>query len=103
MKQEIVQATLSVFSYEDIYDVADGEESNPLQECNTSLDYIKNFMGEESYKRHGISHTDRRWTGTQTVYFVQSEGDTHDFEQPFVSLESAMMYAGWRGEYEKAV
>ena len=103
MKQEIVQATLSVFSYEDIYDVADGEESNPLQECNTSLDYIENFM--KGNPHHFIPTIKFRptWKGTQTVYFVQSEGDTHDFEQPFVSLESAMMYAGWRGEYEKAV
>ena len=94
MKKVIVKASLSYFAYEDIYDVEDGKESNPLQECNTSLDYIEDFMDDESYKRHGKES----WTGDdRQFYFVQAEGDYDYFEKPFVSLESAMVYAGWRG------
>ena len=97
MKKVIVQANLNYFAYKDIYDVAEGKDSNPLQECNTSLDYIEDFMSDESYKRHGISNTEPTWTGTKNVYFVQAEGDYDYFEKPFVSLESAMVFAGWRG------
>ena len=98
MKKIIVQATLNHFAYEDIYDVAEGKDSNPLQECNTSLDYIENFMSDESFKRVARSQTEPTWTPeTKTVYFVQAEGDYDYFEKPFVSLESAMVYAGWRG------
>ena len=97
MKKVIVMATLSEFAYEDIYDVHEGKDSNPLQESNTSLDYIENFMDDESLKRHEISNTEPTWTGTKNVYFVQAKGDYDYFEKPFVSLESAMVYAGWRG------
>ena len=97
MKKVIVQATLSEFEYSDIYDVADGKDSNPLQECNTSLDYIENFINDESFKRVARSQTEPTWNETKTVYFVQAEGDYDYFEKPFVSLESAMVFAGWRG------
>ena len=93
MKKVIVKASLSYFAYEDIYDVEDGKESNPLQECNTSLDYIEDFMWDESYKRHGKES----WHGDATeVYFVENKGES-DFKNPFLSLESAMVFAGWRG------
>ena len=97
MKKIIVQANFSEFAYSDIYDVHEGKDSNPLQESNTSLDYIENFMADESLKRHEISNTEPTWTGTKNVYFVQAKGDYDYFEKPFVSLESAMVYAGWRG------
>tara|TARA_R110000737_G_scaffold275228_1_gene282258 strand:+ start:174 stop:506 length:333 start_codon:yes stop_codon:yes gene_type:complete len=97
MKKIIVQANFSEFAYSDIYDVADGKDNNPLQECNTDLDYIENFINDESYKRHGISNTEPTWNETKTFYFVQAEGDYDYFEKHFVSLESAMVFAGWRG------
>ena len=50
MKKIIVQANFSEFAYNDIYDVHEGKDSNPLQESNTSLDYIENFMADESLK-----------------------------------------------------
>ena len=96
MKKLIVQATLSEFEYSDIYDVADGEDTNPLQECNTSLDYIENFINDESFKRIARSQTEPTWNETKSVYFVVTPG-SEVFDKPFVSLESAMVYAGWRG------
>ena len=93
MKKIIVQANFSEFAYSDIYDVHEVKDSNPLQESNTSLDYIENFMWDESYKRHGRES----WHGDATeVYFVENKGES-DFKNPFLSLESAMVFAGWRG------
>ena len=94
MKKIIVQANFSEFEYSDIYDVADGKDSNPLQECNTDLDYIENFMADESLKRHG---EERGWLGQTTLYFVENEGELYSFKKGFDQLESAMVYAGWRG------
>ena len=96
MKKVIVQATLSEFEYSDIYDVADGEDTNPLQECNTSLDYIENFINDESFRRIARSQTEPTWNESTTVYFVENKGES-DFKNPFLSLESAMVFAGWRG------
>ena len=94
MKKVIVKATLSEFAYEDIYDVHEGKDSNPLQESNTSLDYIEDFMWDESYKRHGRES----WHGDATeVYFVENKGESN-FKNPFLSLEAAMVHAGWRGQ-----
>jgi len=94
MKKLIVQANFSEFAYSDIYDVHEGKDSNPLQERNTSLDYIENFMADESLKRHG---EERGWLGQTTIYFVENEGSYHTYKKGFDNLESAMVYAGWRG------
>ena len=97
MKKVIVQATLSEFAYEDIYDVHEGKDSNPLQESNTSLDYIEEFMSDLSLKRHRTLNGEPTWTDeSTTVYFVENKGES-DFKNPFLSLESAMVFAGWRG------
>ena len=97
MKKVIVKATLSEFAYEDIYDVHEGKDSNPLQERNTSLDYIEDFMSDLSLKRHGTLNGEPTWTDeSTTVYFVENKGES-DFKNPFLSLESAMVFAGWRG------
>ena len=94
MKKIIVQANFSEFAYSDIYDVHEGKDSNPLKESNTSLDYIENFMADESLKRHG---EERDWQVQGTIYFVENEGELYSFEKGFDKLESAMVYAGWRG------
>jgi len=95
MKKIIVQANFSEFAYSDIYDVHEGKDSNPLQESNTSLDYIENFMADESLKRHG---EERGWLGQwERRYFVENEGELYSFKKGFDKLESAMVYAGWRG------
>ena len=94
MKKIIGQANFSEFAYSDIYDVHEGKDSNPLQESNTSLDYIEDFMWDESLKRYG---EERGWLGQTTLYFVENEGELYSFKKGFDKLESAMVYAGWRG------